>query len=272
MTGDTVLSVEHLDVAFPSGSGAFTALKDVSVAVRETEIVVLVGPSGCGKSTLLNTAAGLIYPTAGSILVDGSPVVGPGRDRGMVFQAYTLYPWMRVQANVEYGMKLNKVPAAERRRVAEHYLQLVGLLDASDRYPHQLSGGMRQRVAIARALANEPRVLLMDEPFGALDAQTRVLMQQLLLDIWERSKMTILFVTHDIEEAVFLGDRIYVMDVNPGRIATEIEVDIARPRHLDDIATDRFQAIRRRIFELIRREHASAEQIAIDELEFHSGP
>jgi NitT/TauT family transport system ATP-binding protein len=266
-TGAVVLEVQNLDATFPSGRTMFTALRDVSLEVRESEIVVLVGPSGCGKSTLLNTAAGLIYPSAGRILVDGRPVVGPGRDRGMVFQAYTLFPWLRVQGNVEYGMKLNKVPAGERRKVADHYLRLVGLHDARDRFPHQLSGGMRQRVAIARALANDPRVLLMDEPFGALDAQTRVLMQQLLLNVWERSRMTILFVTHDIEEAVFLGDRIYVMDVNPGRIATEIPVPIPRPRHLDVIATDRFQELRRTIFDLIRKEHAWAEEMVIEELE-----
>jgi NitT/TauT family transport system ATP-binding protein len=265
--GGVVLEVQDLDVLFPAGSATFTALKDVSFEVRESEIVILVGPSGCGKSTLLNTAAGLIYPSDGKILLDGSPVVGPGRDRGMVFQAYTLFPWLRVQENVEHGMKLNKVGRDERQRVSEHYLKLVGLLDARDRYPHQLSGGMRQRVAIARALANEPRVLLMDEPFGALDAQTRVLMQQLLLNVWERSHMTILFVTHDIEEAVFLGDRVYVMDVNPGRITTEIVVDIARPRTLDVIATEEFQTLRRQIFELIRREHAWAEELVIEELE-----
>ena len=265
--GEIVLEVRDLDVVFPAAGGAFTALKDVSLEVRESEIVVLVGPSGCGKSTLLNTAAGLIYPSGGQTFVDGEPVVGPGRDRGMVFQAYTLFPWLRVQENVEYGMKLNKVAREERRKVAEHYLRLVGLLEARDRFPFQLSGGMRQRVAIARALANEPRVLLMDEPFGALDAQTRVLMQQLLLNVWERSRMTILFVTHDIEEAVFLGDRIYVMDVNPGRITTEISVDIPRPRNLDVIGTEEFQALRRRIFELIRREHAWAEELVIDEPE-----
>ena len=262
-----VLSVEQLDVVFPSGKTVFTALKDVSIEVNESEIVVLVGPSGCGKSTLRNTAAGLIYPSAGRIAVDGESVVGPGRDRGMVFQAYTLYPWLHVKDNVEFGMKLNKVPAAERRRISDHYLQLVGLSDAANKYPHQLSGGMRQRVAIARALANEPRVLLMDEPFGALDAQTRVLMQQLLLDVWERSHMTILFVTHDIEEAVFLGDRIYVMNVNPGRFAQVITVDIPRPRHFDVIATDEFQALRREIFDLIKSEHAWAEAIVIEQLE-----
>ena len=266
-----VLSVDALDVVFGGGDAPFTALKDVSIDVQQSEIVVLVGPSGCGKSTLLNTAAGLIYPSEGQIRVDGEPVVGPGRDRGMVFQAYTLYPWLKVQRNVEYGMKLNKVPAAQRAEVAEHYLKLVGLWEARDKWPHQLSGGMRQRVAIARALANEPRVLLMDEPFGALDAQTRVLMQQLLLDVWERSKMTILFVTHDIEEAVFLGDRIYVMDVNPGRIATEIRVDIPRPRHFDVIATDAFQETRRQIFDLIRNEHAWAESMVIDDLEATEG-
>jgi NitT/TauT family transport system ATP-binding protein len=268
VTGTTpVLEVNDLEVLFPSEGGPFTALKDVSIVVRQSEIVVLVGPSGCGKSTLLNTAAGLIYPSSGAILVDGARVRGPGRDRGMVFQAYTLFPWLRVRANVEYGMKLNGVPAAKRREMAQHYLGLVGLGDAQGRFPYQLSGGMRQRVAIARALANEPRVLLMDEPFGALDAQTRVLMQQLLLDVWERSKMTILFVTHDIEEAVFLADRIYVMDVNPGRIATELAVDLPRPRHFDVIATDEFQALRREIFELIRREHAWAEAMVIEHLE-----
>jgi ABC-type nitrate/sulfonate/bicarbonate transport system ATPase subunit len=265
--GDVVLNVQELDVVFPGKDGAFTALKNISIQVREFEIVVLVGPSGCGKSTLLNTAAGLIYPSAGSILLDGQRVVGPGRDRGMVFQAYTLFPWLHVQDNVEYGMKLNGVTRQSRREVADRYLRLVGLHEARDRYPHQLSGGMRQRVAIARALANEPRILLMDEPFGALDAQTRVLMQQLLLDVWERARMTILFVTHDIEEAVFLGDRVYVMDVNPGRIATEIVVDIARPRHLDVIATEEFQQLRRSIFDMIRAEHASAEELTVAALE-----
>ncbi len=267
MPGDVVLQVEDLDVAFPTRDGAFVALKDVKIHVRQFEIVVLVGPSGCGKSTLLNTVAGLIRPSAGQILVDGEPVVGPGRDRGMVFQAYTLFPWLRVQDNVEYGMKLNGVARQERHTVAERYLRLVGLREARGRYPHQLSGGMRQRVAIARALANEPRVMLMDEPFGALDAQTRVLMQQLLLNVWERARMTILFVTHDIEEAVFLGDRVYVMDVNPGRISTEIHVEIPRPRHLDVIATEAFQSLRRRIFELIRREHAWVEEMVVDEPE-----
>jgi NitT/TauT family transport system ATP-binding protein len=267
MSGEPVLEVADLDVVFPSKGSGFMALKDVSIEVRASEIVILVGPSGCGKSTLLNTVAGLIAPSDGRILVEGEPVVGPGRDRGMVFQAYTLFPWLRVRKNVEFGMKLNGVSAGERREAAVRYLDLVGLSDAANRYPFQLSGGMRQRVAIARSLANAPKVLLMDEPFGALDAQTRVLMQQLLLDVWERSRMTILFVTHDIEEAVFLGDRVYVMDANPGRIATEIAVDIPRPRHFEVIASDRFQELRQEIFDLIRKEHAWAENIAIERLE-----
>lgn len=262
-----VLEVQDLSVRFRSGQETHTALENVSIDVRESEIVILVGPSGCGKSTLLNTVAGLISPSAGRIVVDGTSVVGPGRDRGMVFQAYTLFPWLKVRDNVEFGLKLRSVPAGERQKTAIRFLELVGLADAANRYPYQLSGGMRQRVAIARALTNDPKVLLMDEPFGALDAQTRVLMQQLLLDIWEHSHMTILFVTHDIEEAVFLGDRIYVMDTNPGRIATEITVELERPRHFDIIGTEEFQALRQEIFELIRAEHAWAEEMVIEELE-----
>jgi ABC-type nitrate/sulfonate/bicarbonate transport system ATPase subunit len=222
--------------------------------VKDREFAVLVGTSGCGKSTVLRLVAGLVPPTEGRVLLDGREVSGPGADRGMVFQSYTLFPWLTVQRNVEFGPRLRGVPADERTRLARHYLGQVGLRGFEGVYPKELSGGMMQRAAIARALANDPSVLLMDEPFGALDAQTRSFMGELLLSVWERAEKTVLFVTHDIEEAIFLGDRVLVMTARPGRIREEIHVPLPRPRTVDMLSSETFVALKRRVMALIREE------------------
>jgi ABC-type nitrate/sulfonate/bicarbonate transport system ATPase subunit len=230
------------------------AVADVSLEVQEREVAVLVGTSGCGKSTLLRLAAGLLRPTAGEIRLDGRLVEDPGADRGMVFQSYTLFPWLTVQQNVEFGPRIKGIPGGERAEIARRYLELVGLRGFERVYPKELSGGMMQRVAIARALANDPEVLLMDEPFGALDAQTRTLMQELLLAVWEASHKTILFVTHDIDEAIFLGDRLFVMTARPGRIKAELAVRLPRPRSLEVLTSEPFMALKREALGLIREE------------------
>lgn len=249
------LTLDRLTMRFRTRRGeVITALEGVSFEVRDQEFAVLVGTSGCGKSTVLRLVAGLLRPTEGRVLVDGRPVGGPGADRGMVFQSYTLFPWLTVRQNVEFGPRLRGVPAPERARLAHHYLAQVGLLGFEHVYPKELSGGMMQRVAIARALANDPAVLLMDEPFGALDAQTRALMGELLVRVWEQAAKTVLFVTHDIEEALFLGDRVLVMTARPGRIREEIAVPLPRPRTVDMVASAVFVDLRRRVTELIREE------------------
>lgn len=231
------------------------AIQDLSFAVYENEFVSIVGPSGCGKSTLLALIAGLEPPTRGRILLDGQPIEGPGRDRGMVFQSYTLYPWLTVEQNVQFALKKSDVNRNEQAELVQEYIRLVGLDGFEAAYPSQLSGGMRQRVAIARALVYRPEILLMDEPFGALDAQTRLLMQELLLDVWETNRTTVLFVTHDVEEAILLSDRVYVMTARPGRFKTEVTVDLPRPRSLlETESDDRFVKLRRRVLTLIREE------------------
>ncbi len=235
------------------------ALGDVSLALSENEFVTLVGTSGCGKSTLLSIVAGLIDPTAGEVLVDGRPIAGPGRDRGVVFQAYTLLPWLTAQENVEFALRGERMPAAERRRVALEHLELVGLGAFAASYPRQLSGGMKQRVAIARALCYRPRILLMDEPFGALDAQTRLLMQELLTRVWESHWLTVLFVTHDVEEAVYISDRVLIMSNRPGRLKAEVAIDLPRPRTIEVQENPAFLALRHRILTSIREESLRAE-------------
>ena len=210
------------------------ALEDISLEVRAGEFLCIVGPSGCGKSTLLHLVAGLQAPTSGEILVDGKPVEGPGTDRILIFQDHGLFPWLTVDQNVEFGMKMKGVPKAERNERTLHYLQLVHLAKFQDSYIHQLSGGMRQRVAIARALATEPDVLLMDEPFAALDAQTRDLLHDELERIWSETGCTIIFVTHNVREAVRLGDRVVLLTFRPGRVKNEFPVDLPRPRSLED--------------------------------------
>lgn len=246
------LQVDKVSLSYkkPDG-GTFTALEEVSFEVPDQQFAVLVGPSGCGKSSLLYLTAGLAEPTSGEIYVGGQQVEGPGADRGMVFQSYTLFPWLTVRQNVEFGLKRRGMPAAQRKDIVDYYVNEVGLSGFADNYAKQLSGGMMQRVAIARALANDPQILLMDEPFGALDSQTRLQMQQLLLRVWGNSKKTVLFVTHDIDEAILLGDRVYVMGARPGRIKQILDVPIERPRNLDMVMERSFIEMKREIFGLL---------------------
>ena len=253
------LAIDSVSLRFGLKSGRqVTALDDVSLTIRDREFAVIVGPSGCGKSSLLRMVAGLQHPTAGVISLDDKRVTAPGRDRGMVFQSYTLFPWLTVRKNVAFGPSLAGVPEAERMRSADEFIRLVGLTSFADAYPKQLSGGMMQRVALARALANDPKVLLMDEPFGALDSQTRSLMQELLLSIWELSHKTVLFVTHDVDEAILLGDRVFVMTAQPGRIKAEITIDMPRPRHVEAFSSEVFIGYKRRIHALIKTEAQKA--------------
>jgi ABC-type nitrate/sulfonate/bicarbonate transport system ATPase subunit len=248
------LVLERLSLSYPARSGAFLALANVDFAVEDGEFVTIVGPSGCGKSTLLMLIAALLKPTSGSVRLDGRPVVAPGPDRALVFQDFALLPWRTVLANVALGLELKGVPAGERGAIARRHIAMVGLAAFERSYPHQLSGGMRQRVGIARALAVEPQVLLMDEPFGALDAQIRQVMGSELLKIWERGRKTILFVTHDIDEAIYLADRIVVMSASPGRVIADIKVTLARPRPLEIRNDPAFTAYRQRIWDLLAGE------------------
>jgi NitT/TauT family transport system ATP-binding protein len=250
--------VNDFCLAFGHGSGRMQAVSDLSLQVYPGEFVSLIGPSGCGKSTVLNALAGFLVPTSGEVLLDGAPIDGPGAERGMVFQQYSLFPWKTVRENVEFGLKMKGMSAHERRLAARDLLGLTGLLPFEDRYPDQLSGGMKQRVGIVRALATQPRVLLLDEPFGALDAQTRAIMQTILLNLWEGCKISVLFVTHDIDEAIYLSDRVYVMTARPGRIKAELRVPLARPRAPEITSDPGFLAIRGRLLELIREESLRA--------------
>ncbi|MAS24266.1 MAG: sulfonate ABC transporter ATP-binding protein [Oceanospirillaceae bacterium] len=246
------LEVKNVSLRFPKPDGGeFTALNDICMEVRDQEFAVIVGPSGCGKSSLLYLTAGLNSPSNGQITVAGETVTGPGPDRGMVFQGYTLFPWLTVRQNIEFGLKRKKMPAAQRKEIVDFYLHEVGLDNFADNYPKQLSGGMKQRVAIARALANDPKILLMDEPFGALDSQTRLQMQQLLLRIWEHKKKTVVFVTHDIDEAILLADRVFVMGSKPGHIRKIIDVKIPHPRTLDLAMEPEFIALKREVMTLL---------------------
>lgn len=246
------VAVEHVTKRFSTRNGVITALADVTLSAGENEFVSLIGPSGCGKSTLLQMIGGLERPTSGTIRVNGESVTGPGADRGMVFQTYTLFPWLTVQKNIEFGLRLRNVPPKVRAEIARQLLVSIGLERFGDAYPYQLSGGMKQRVAIARALANRPRVLLMDEPFGALDAQTRLDMQVLLRQVWSESPTTVVFVTHDIEEAVFLSERIYVLSAHPGRLKAEFTVPLPGKRDIDMKDTEAAISLRREIFHLLK--------------------
>ncbi len=258
MEGNVKLRVEHLSKVFSNGNREIEAISDVSLEIRQSEFVMIVGPSGCGKTTLINIIGGLESATSGSVLLDGRQVSGPGADRGMVFQGYSLFPWLTVQKNVEFGLKMKKLPAGQRAEIAARYIDLVGLKGFENALPKQLSGGMKQRVAIARTLANEPEILLMDEPFGALDAQTRVVMQELLAGISRRTGTTILFITHDIDEAVLLGDRIYVMSRRPGRIRDTLTVELPEPRNHHCLVMAEFQQIKSHIMEMLWKESNDA--------------
>ena len=230
------------------------ALDNITLSVEKNEFLCLLGPSGCGKSTLQNMIAGFEKPSTGQVTVDGRAITAPGADRGMVFQSYTLFPWLTVADNVAFGLREKGVPATERTRVVGEWLTRVGLTSFANHYPKQLSGGMQQRTAIARALANDPAILLLDEPFGALDNQTRALMQELLLGIWERERKTVLFVTHDIEEAIFLATRVLVMSARPGRIKADVPIALPYPRHYTVKTSPEFSALKARLTEEIRAE------------------
>jgi NitT/TauT family transport system ATP-binding protein len=248
-----ILDVRDLTKTFTTGDGASVlALDRVSFQVHRRELLCVIGPSGCGKSTLARVIAGLESCSGGSILLDGKSVDGPGADRGMVFQGYTLFPWLTVQKNVMFGLEVSKgMSPSTAETEAQQWLELVGLAKFAQSYPHELSGGMKQRVAIARALANRPRILLMDEPFGALDAQTRAQMQSYLLQIWKQVDITIVFITHDLDEAVYLADRILVLDAHPGRVRELVEVAVPRPRSPAQFLSPTFVAARRHLEELI---------------------
>jgi NitT/TauT family transport system ATP-binding protein len=247
------MEVRNLFKSFSAQGKLLMVLQDINFQLYPREFVCLVGASGCGKSTLLNIIAGLAEPTAGQVLVDGQVVTGrPGSDRGMVFQGYTLYPWLTVAQNVAFGLQLRKLSKAEQRERVAYYLDVVGLTQFARAYPKQLSGGMKQRVAIARAMANEPALLLMDEPFGALDAQTKEQMQQFLIELWEQTHTTVLMITHDIEEAIFLSQRVYVMSNRPGSLKMEVPIHLPEHRDLDLKLSSEFIEIKRGIVHALR--------------------
>ncbi len=246
------LQVCNLSKTFKNQGKQLTVLENINLQLHESEFVCIVGASGCGKSTLLNILAGLIQPSSGEIRVDDEVVPGPGPDRGMVFQNYTLYPWLTVSENVGFGSRLRRLSSSERKQRIAYFLEVVGLTRFAKAYPSQLSGGMKQRVAIARALANEPEVLLMDEPFGALDAQTKEQMQQFLLELWKQTNTTIFMITHDVEEAIFLSQRLYVMSAHPGQIKEEIAIALPEHRDVEIKLTPKFTDIKRQVMHSLR--------------------
>ncbi|WP_020485133.1 ABC transporter ATP-binding protein [Methylomonas sp. MK1] len=245
------VDIENLSITLGSGKQAFEAVQNVSVSIAPGEFICLLGPSGCGKSTLLSALAGHLPASNGSIWVDAQAINRPDSERGIVFQQHTLFPWKSVIDNVAFGLKMKGIPRDARHEQARELLKLVGLAGFEEHYPAQLSGGMQQRVEIARVLINSPKVILMDEPFGALDAQTRIMMQQLLLQVWERFNTTIVFVTHDIDEALFLADRILVMSARPGRIVQDLALDFQRPRAAELITSETFMHLKRHCLQLL---------------------
>lgn len=248
------VSIDGVSKIFGSGDEAIEAIRRIDLSVQENEFVSIVGTSGCGKSTLLNMIGGLDEPTGGEILIDGEPVEGPGRNRGFVFQSYSLFEWMTVRANIRFALEKSALAAAEKDELVSHFIQAVGLTGFENTYPKQLSGGMKQRVAIARSLVYKPSILLMDEPFGALDAQTRGMMQELLLKVWEDHKVTVLFVTHDVDEAIFLADRVVVLGSRPGLVKREIQIELERPRNFEIVTDSQFSEYKREILTDIREE------------------
>ena len=245
------IEVKDLKKTFPLKNEDFVALNGVNLDIADQEFVTVVGPSGCGKTTLLNVIAGLEKASGGQVLVDGESVSGPSPERGVIFQQYALFPWLTVRENVEFGLKLAKKSKKETRETAQHFIDLVGLTQFADALPKMLSGGMKQRCALARAYAVNPKLLLMDEPFGALDALTRVNLQGQLLQTWQSEKRTVVFITHDVDEAVFLANRVVVMAAKPGRIKEIIEVDLPYPRHVDLRLTPRFGELRNRVWSAV---------------------
>ena len=252
------IHIDQVAITFGRGKSAHLAVKQTDIEIQPGEFVCILGPSGCGKSTLLNSIAGYVTPTSGRVVVDGEEIKEPGPDRGMVFQQYSLFPWKTVRENIAFGPHIRGASKQETSSTTETFLEMVGLAKFASRYPAELSGGMQQRVGIARALANYPRVLLMDEPFGALDSQTRHMMQESLLQIWEEFGTTVLFVTHDIDEAVFLADRVLVMSASPGSIIADLRIDLPRPRHADMIMDTQFLAFKRLCQDYIKAESVKA--------------
>lgn len=245
------LKITDLVKKFPKEEGELIAIENFNLEIKDREFVCVLGPSGCGKTTLLRIVAGLETKTSGSLHLDGREIMGPGSDRGMVFQEFALFPWRTVRRNIEFGLEIGKMPSAEKKRISDEYITLVGLKGFEDSHPYELSGGMKQRVGIARALANNPAVLLMDEPFGALDAQTRNMMQKELLRIWEQTMKTVMFITHSVDEACYLADRIVVMTSRPGTVKEIFTIDWPRPR---DRASVEFAALRKKILAELERE------------------
>lgn len=246
-----ILSVRELKKSFIADGTERTVFDGVSLNIHRREFITVIGPSGCGKSTFIRIVAGLDDATGGEMLLDGKPISGPGPDRGMVFQGYTLFPWLTVKRNVMFGLEMKGQSAAAAEPEARQWLDMVGLSKFENSYPHELSGGMKQRVAIARALATEPRILIMDEPFAALDAQTRAQMQSYLLQIWRKVDVTVLFITHDLDEAVYLSDRVMVMGTNPGRVVEVVENPVPRPRSAAQFVAPEFLALRQHLEQLI---------------------
>jgi NitT/TauT family transport system ATP-binding protein len=257
-TGTGRIEITDLGIVFGRDDRRVEAIRRFTLMTTPGEFVALLGPSGCGKTTVLNAVAGFVQPTVGRVTVDGEPVVEPAADRGMVFQQHSLFPWKTVLANVEFGLKMRGIGSIERTAQARRYLNLVGLAGFERAYPGELSGGMQQRVGIARVLVNRPRVMLMDEPFGALDAQTRLTMQELLLGVWREVRTTVLFVTHDIDEAIFLADRVAVMTARPGQIRDLMPVKLPRPRPAEVIATPEFMSLKARVLAQVREESGRA--------------
>lgn len=262
MSEEAILTIEGISRIFPSVSGRepVRALEPTRLNIARNDFLTILGPSGCGKSTLLRIVAGLDRPTTGHVKLNGRAITAPGPDRGMVFQSYTLFPWLSVADNIAFGLRERGVPETQTRQIVDEYIAKVGLRGFENHLPKQLSGGMQQRTAIARALANDPEILLLDEPFGALDNQTRGLMQELLLGIWERERKTVIFVTHDIEEAIFMASRVIVMTARPGRIKADIRVDLPYPRHYTVKTSPDFSALKARLTEEIRAEAVLAAQ------------
>jgi NitT/TauT family transport system ATP-binding protein len=257
--GLPILEIGAASKTFAAGAGQIQALSEASLTIRKGEFICLIGASGCGKSTLLRLIGGFETPTSGSVKMWDAPVTGPGPDRGMVFQDYALFPWLTVRGNIAFGPKARGLHRKEVQASADRFIDMVGLAKFADAYPHQLSGGMRQRVAIARVLANDAQVILMDEPFGALDAMTRERLQEELLELWQRTKLTVIFVTHAIEEAILMADRVVVMTPSPGRIQSDNRIGLIRPR---DVASPEFNSIRRELSQLLVSHHGTKAPLA----------
>lgn len=253
------ISFQNVTRRFGEGDKSFLALDRLNLDISDGEFVTVVGPSGCGKSTAMNIAAGLTEVSDGKVLVDGRSVSGPGPERGVIFQQYALFPWLTVRQNVEFGLRIKGMPRVERRRVSDHFIDLVGLKDFADALPKTLSGGMKQRCAIARAYAVNPTMLLMDEPFGALDALTRVNMQDQLLDTWSRERRTVIFITHDVDEAVYLANRVIVMAARPGRLHKIIPVELSYPRTEKMRLSPEFAEIRKQVWHAVYHQKPQVE-------------